>query len=106
MNNQSQIEKNQEIAKTILQQLGGNKFLVMTGSKNLVSIDNGLQMHLTRNLIGAKYLRIVLNGLDLYDIEFSKLKKDEVVILKRFENIYADQLKQIFTETTGLYTNL
>ena len=34
------------IAKTILEQLGGNKFRVMTGAKNLMGFENGLVMKL------------------------------------------------------------
>ena len=37
------------IPNVILQQLGGNKFLAMTGAKNLVGDGNTLRMTLPRN---------------------------------------------------------
>lgn len=39
------------IAQTILTQLGGNRFLAMTGAKQLVDLGNGLQFAIGR---GAK----------------------------------------------------
>src|SRR5688572_12288544 len=63
------------VATEILQQLGGNKFIAMTGSKNLVADGNALQMHLTRNKIGAKFLRIEVTSMDLYTVTFSTSKK-------------------------------
>ena len=37
------------IAKTILEQMGGRRFAVMTGSKDFIGLRNGLQMSLARN---------------------------------------------------------
>lgn len=37
------------VADIILNQLGGNKFVVMTGSKNFVSDGNTLRMNLAKN---------------------------------------------------------
>jgi hypothetical protein len=96
-----------EIAKTILRQLGGNRFVVMTGSKNFVASDNGLTMKLTRNKAKAKWLKITLNGKDLYDMDFVSNDKDYNIITKvKYEDIYFDQLQEIFTQATGLYTRL
>jgi hypothetical protein len=99
---------NQEIATTILSQLGGRKFLAMTGSKNLVSDTNALQMHLTRNKVSAKYLRIELKSNDTYTMTFRKAvnKNNEAPIVREFEGVYCDQLQEIFTQVTGLYTSL
>ena len=44
------------IANTILQQLGGNGFTVMTGSRNYINLGNGLQMSLARNKTSANRL--------------------------------------------------
>lgn len=100
-------EINQQVAETILQQLGGRKFTVMTGSKNYAAIENGLQMHLTRNKIGAKYLTITLDEMDTYTMTFSKLNKDfSLKVLAVKEGIYNDMLQRIFTDVTGLYTRL
>ncbi len=90
----------------ILQQLGGNKFKVMTGSKDFYYDLNSLQMTLTRNKIGAKRLVITLTGSDTYTMEFWKINKKGMFLLKKLENVYCDMLQSIFTEQTGLYTSL
>ena len=48
------------IANTILQQLGGHGFTVMTGGRNYINLGNGLQMSLTRNKTSANRLKIIL----------------------------------------------
>lgn len=94
-------------AETILNQIGGNKFLAMTGSKNLLNVGNGLKMNLTRNASGAQYLKIVLNSTDTYDMTFYSAKTvnfDIVIkVKKEITNVYADQLANIFESTTGLF---
>ena len=97
-----------EIAKTILEQLGGNKFIAMTGSKNFGAGENYLQMHLTKNAAKAKYLKITLDPSDTYSMEFfsMKTKTYEKVTKAKHEGVYFDQLQAIFTEVTGLYTHL
>lgn len=95
-----------DIANTILRQLGGNKFIAMTGSKNFLSNGNSLSMHLTKNKIGARFLKITLNSMDLYDMIFSKEKKGELIILEKHEGLYCDQLQEVFTNVTGLDTHL
>ena len=107
------------VHEIILQQLGGNKFLAMTGSKNLMyssKEDNFLSMRLTRNKIGAQFLKITLKGDDTYTMTFSKsqkvmdrtigIKVDQIVILKEIDGVYCDMLQDVFTEYTGLYTHL
>lgn len=93
-----------EIAKTILTQLGGNKFIAMTGAKNfgILSGGQGIGFSIPRHN-KVKYLRIKLNSLDTYDIEFLNTK---VEVIKTYNGIYNDQLQSIFTQETGLYTSL
>jgi hypothetical protein len=97
-----------EIAKTILQQLGGNKFIAMTGSKQFVAMENGLKMKLARNGSRANYLYIELNSMDLYNMSFYKLnnKTLNLELVAKHENVYNDMLSDIFTEVTKLYTSL
>ena len=98
---------NVQIATEILNQLGGNKFLVMTGSKNLIAYENGIRMNLTRNKVKAKWLKITLNGKDLYDMDFFTADKNFNITSKaNYQDVYFDQLQSIFTKTTGLYTSL
>jgi len=92
----------------ILQQLGGNQFLAMTGCHNLVKDTEKqiITMKLRKNKLKAKWFKVTLNSMDLYDVEFVTLKKNQLVVLKKFEGIYDDMLVNIFESETGLYTKL
>jgi len=97
----------QTIAKEILNQLGGNKFIVMTGSKNFIDGGNYLSMKLSRNSANAQYLVITIEWSDTYKMEFFSLNKNYERIMKaEFSGVYNDQLQQIFTKVTGLYTRM
>lgn len=97
---------NQTIAKEILNQLGGNKFLAMTGAKNLVASENSLSFKIGRNTKAVNFVRVTLNALDLYDVEFIKIVKYEIRSNNKVDGVYFDQLQSVFTENTGLYTHL
>jgi len=106
------------VADIILQQLGGNKFTVMTGSKNYVSDGNTLRMSLARNKTSANRLEITLNGIDLYKMRFFRftmgrfnvkngtITQDSFKDVKVYEDVYCDQLAILFKETTGMDTHL
>jgi hypothetical protein len=93
------------IAQIIAQQLG-HKALFMIGAKNLVAGKDYLQMRLGRNSGGWTALKIALNGLDLYDLTFYKIRKLKVTKEKTIDNIYCDQLRDIIETETGMVTNL
>lgn len=99
-----------EIAKTILKQLGGNKFTVMTGAKNYVAHKDALSFRLPGNgkLNGktVNYVKITLTPLDLYDVEFGYIRGMNYKVLKTVEGIYFDMLQDVFTRNTGLDTHL
>ncbi len=94
------------VAKTILEQLGGHMFIVMTGSKNFVGSETGLSFKVGRNSKGITHVRINLNAMDTYDVEFLKIRKLDPKVAAYREGIYFDQLQSLFTEETGLYTRL
>ena len=93
------------VAKTILEQLGGNKFRMMTGAKNFMGFSDGLVMKIGRN--SSNYLKITLNSMDTYDMEFAKVSKmGEKKSVSEYNNIYCDMLTDQFTAHTGMYTSL
>lgn len=129
------------IATTILQQLGGNHFIVMTGAKNFIAIKDGIRFTIGRNGSKANMVQIILKWDDTYTMQFwrkgsvinpytilmkqagkglerdafneavkkatEKAKKNaEPKLLKEYDGIYCDQLQELFTEYTGLYTKL
>ena len=55
-------------AATILKQIGGNRFIAMTGAKDLGSTNKSLQFKIGRNSKGINHVRIAHNAKDLYDI--------------------------------------
>ena len=95
-----------KVAQTILTQLGGNRFIAMTGSKQFMAGENFLRMRLSRNKSGANMLKISLNSLDTYDLEFIKVAKNDFKTVKTVRGVYNDMLQEIFTSETGLYTKL
>ena len=98
---------NLTVAKTILEHLGGNKFCMMTGAKNLAGDENSLSMRIGRNSSNSNYLKITLNSMDLYDMKFCKLtRKFEEKSVTEYSDVYNDMLTDVFTEHTGMYTKL
>ena len=96
-----------DVANTIYRQLGGNKFRVMTGAKNMVSHEFALSMEIGRNKTNANFMVIELNGNDLYNVTFAKLTKmGEMKSVKTYDNVYNDMLVSIFESHTGMYTTL
>ena len=95
-------------ASTVLQQLGGNKFIAMTGAKNFVqdSKKKLIAFKIGRAKKSINYVRITLNSMDTYDMEFLRLRGGKITVVAKHKGIYNDQLQQIFTKETGLYTSL
>ena len=95
------------VAETILEQLGGNKFCMMTGAKNLGGTENALSMRIGRNSSNSNYLKITLNMMDLYDVKFSKLtRKFEEKSVTEYNDVFCDSLVEVFERHTGMYTKL
>ena len=101
-------ERGREIAGQILSQLGGSRFMAMTGTKPKYFDGYSSMYKLTRNKVGAQYMKITLNVMGTYDMEFIKLnsRTGEKKIVAEKSWIYNDQLQDIFTAVTGLYTSL
>ena len=60
-----------KVANMILEQLGGQKFLAMTGANHLVADGNTLRMTLPKNASKANRLYITLDATDTYTMHFS-----------------------------------
>ncbi len=95
------------VAKTILSQLGGNKFAVMTGAKNFIDTGDGLAMKIGRNKTSSNYLKITLNMMDLYDVRFSRVSpKGGERSVTEYNDVFCDSLVEVFEKHTGMYTKL
>jgi len=113
-------ESRRYVAEQILQQLGGQEFLAVTGCKQLVYDETSLRMRLIRNKSGANYLKITLGGNDLYTMLFFYYRPMKWVVkgnkvverpeahkeVARYEGVYCDMLRGLFSEVTGLETRM
>lgn len=90
---------NLTVANTILEQLGGRRFIAMTGSKNFLGTDNRLAFKLPRGRI----VKITLTAMDDYMVEL--LTSAGRPIGYR-EGVYCDTLCTTFETLTGLRTSL
>lgn len=96
-----------QIAQTILAQLGGNRFMAMTGAKNLVASGNSLRFNLGKGAKGGANLCTVrLDANDTYTVEIAKYRSLTVTKLDSRSDVYADSLRAVFTGMTGFYTIL
>lgn len=95
-------------AGMILKQLGGNRFIAMTGASNFVKNDKEklIAFKIGRNANNINYVRIKLNSMDTYDMEFIRIRGDDLKVVSKADGVYNDMLQSVFTEHTGLYTSL
>lgn len=93
------MERNQEVASEILRQLGGNRFIAMTGAKNFVAIESGIRFRLPRN----KFMSITLNGRDEYDMQYLTSAAN---VISENTDVNVENLHETFTAMTGLYTRI
>lgn len=95
-----------DTAHTILQQLGGNRFITMTGAKDMVGDDRSLQFRIGRNSSKANMVKVTLRPSDTYRVEFLRYARLEVKPVKTIDGIFAEQLQSVFSDTTGLACSL
>ncbi|MCW8332035.1 hypothetical protein MD588_24900 [Photobacterium sp. SDRW27] len=101
------------VAKTILGQLGGNRFVAMTGAKQFVAIEApGLQFDLPKDSCFTKQavcrVQVRLDPCDTYTVLAFSKKRGQLDFLEvsRQSGVYCDMLEDVFTDMTGLLTRL
>lgn len=101
-----------QIAHTIRQQLGGHRFIAMTGANNFCSFNKtddrkgGLSFMIPARGRGVRSIRIYLNWNDTYTMEFCRIHKNEHIVVNEVLCLYVENLPETFTKYTGLYTSL
>ena len=98
-----------QVPQIILQQLGGGKFIAMTGAKDFIGGSEFLGFKIPKNMSAANRVTIkYFPAKDLYEIDFIKSSRNglDTKIIKTYDNVYADQLREIFTSFTGMETSL
>ena len=95
------------VANTILAQLGGNRFLAMTGARNLMGGENMLTMKLGKGAPdGITHLTVTLDADDTYTVLFQKVRGAKVAEITKHVGVYADMLTDVFYNATGFLTSL
>ena len=97
-------EEKLAIARTIADQLGGHKFTVMTGARQMDAIDGGLRFKLPSRKINL--VTITLDPTDTYTMKFEKYHGLNRKTIAEHSMVYDDMLQSIFTAETGLDTHL
>ncbi len=104
------------VSGEIVNQLGGNRAMSMIGTKKLVFSQNGndvtLNIHFAAkakkvngkspNIFQVTYVHVS----DLYTIAFLRIHGTNLTTLETTENVFCDQLVEMFETTTGLYLSL
>ena len=82
----------------------------MTGAKGFVYSDDTLSFRLPGGSgfckDGINAVRVTLNGLDLYDVKYWRVRGTKLNIIAESSGLYADMLTDDFTEITGLAVSL
>jgi hypothetical protein len=76
----------------------------MTGANRFIAYPNGLSFKLKSRK--ANYVKITLNAMDLYDVQFQKLFGMKSKVVAEYDNLYFDQLIPIIEKETGMYLKL
>ena len=104
----TEVQLNEWRAEEVLQQLGGRKFIAMTGAKNFVKNDKDksivFRVPKAKNSINT--IRITLTSMDVYNVDFISVRGTNIKTVATAKGVYNDQLQSIFTKYTGLYTSL
>jgi hypothetical protein len=103
-------DKGKHVAETILAQMGGGRALkLMLGVKEFSShSDEGLGA-LSFRFKGsrkANYVKIILAPSDTYTLRFSKIGTYSYNVVEFVEDVYFDQLNDVFRRVTGLETRV
>ena len=89
----------------IADQIGGGAFF-MYGAKQIVASENYLLFRIGRNAGNWNKIKITINGLDLYEVTFMKIRKLKVTREITAHNVPCDQLHKTIKNETGLASRL
>ena len=94
---------NREIAEDILEQLGGRRFCVMVGAKQLSVTESGLAFRIGRNSKGVSVVCVKLLPSDTYEVRFYGFQSEPKKIVT---DVYCDELQRVFEENTGMVASM
>lgn len=89
------------VAKTILEQMGGQRrLMMMTGAKQFLADEKSVQFKVGKNAKGIGAVRITLLPSDTYSMAFLNSRGN---LIEEINDVYCDRLMDIFETQTGLY---
>ena len=95
------------IVEKIVKQLGGRRFIIMTGAYDFLTLDSGVRFRLPSKdeftKQGIDQGTVILTIDDTYTVRFERA---EGTLVSEHEGIFNDQLQELFTSETGLNTYL
>jgi len=96
--------ESQTIAAVILNQLGGGRFVAMTGAKMFTHDGASLRFRLPSRFAreGINFVKVTLTAADDYTVEFGKVWGINYRMIATQAGIYGDTLRAAFTAATGL----
>ena len=101
---------NKEIATTILNQLGGRRFIMMTGAKDFIVTKEELSFKIGRNCHSINRVLIALDPNDTYTVKFCRDRLSKKTwefsrkVVNEISDVYCDMLQPVFTQYTGMET--
>lgn len=100
-----------EVANEILRQIGGaGRVKAMIGVTDFYADkkkDNFLGIRFqARAKAGINCIKITLNAMDLYDVDFVRVSAAELTTVSTLNGVYAEDLKRLIEAETGLYLSL
>lgn len=95
-------EESLQIARTILQQMGGqNRLVAFTGAYGFAYADGDVSFRIKNRKVN--YVKVKLNGKDLYDVTFGRVSGTNFKVVEQLDDVYAEDLIDIFEKSTGMY---
>lgn len=92
------------VTTTIRDQIG-SRALFMIGAYNLCADKNSLQFRI-KGSHRVNFIKVTYNyGLDLYRVEFGRIRDFKYTTVSTFDQVYCDQLCDLIEKETGLYTH-
>lgn len=94
-------------AGIIKAQLGGNRFVAMTGAHGFYATSRGLVFSIpSRSSKRPNHVHIILDGSDTYTVLFQNVSMKRALTLANVKGVHAENLRHVFEVQTGLTVSL
>ena len=99
------------IANTIWQQLGAQRFSLITGCNPITYGEKDgkvyLLMSVGKNRHSINRFEVSYNeGMDLYEVRFMRQRKGQMHVVANYTEVYADMMHTLFESETGMVTTM